>query len=302
MVVDGRKIYDEIIEETRRYIEALKNEIKKNGNVEVRPKLSIIAIGEDKEMEVYIRNKKKAASICGIDISVVKLDQDVSQERLEEEIRLLNKSDSCGIILQLPLPPHIDKVVLDQILPIKDVDCLTSENLGRTIKDMTTSRYMPCACMAMLDVFERYGVDVAGKYAVVVGSSNLVGKPCANVLLNLGATVSVCHKRTESIERFIKDADIVVSAVGKPHLIRGEWIKKGAVVIDIGTRLVNGKIVGDVEFDVAKERASLITPVPGGVGLITVAELMRNTAKAFYLHAGLYFPYFPSLTRREVEI
>lgn len=276
IIVDGRKIYDEIIQETKRIIESL------SSKTALSPKLSIIVVGEDSEMEVYIRNKKRAADVCGIRVEVIRLPQDVTQRELEEKIDFLNESDACGLIVQVPLPPQVEKKVLDRILPSKDVDCLTSENLGSVIKDVSTARFVPCACLAMMDVLERYGVDVRGKSAVVVGASDLVGKPCAATLVNLGATVTICNRYTPDIEEHVRRADIVVSAVGKPKLIKGEWIKKGAVVIDIGTRLVEGKVVGDVEFEKAKERASLITPVPGGVGLITVAELMRNVAKAFY--------------------
>lgn len=289
-IVNGREIYNQIIEETKRYIHEFRANIEKI-KAKISPKLSIIAIGEDKEMEVYIRNKKRAADICGIEINLVHFQKDISQRLLEEKIEEINESDSCGIIVQLPLPKHIDKKVLDKILPSKDVDCLTSENLGSVLKDIRKARFIPCACLAMLDVFDRFKIDVKGKYAVVIGASDLVGKPCASVLLNLGATVTVCHKYTENIEKFISEADIVVSAVGKPGLVKGNWIKNKAVIIDIGTRMVDGKILGDVEFDLAKERASIITPVPGGIGLITVAELMKNIARALYLNAGTELTY-----------
>lgn len=286
IIVDGKKIYQSIIEKVKRSIE----ELKKNGFTNP-PKLSIIAIGEDKEMEIYIRNKKKAAELCGIEIEIVSLPQNVSQKELEEKIVEKNKSDSCAIIVQLPLPSHIEKTVLEKISPEKDVDCLTSENLGMVMKNPRSARFIPCACLAMLDVFESYNISVIGKHAVVVGASDLVGKPCAVTLTNLGATVTVCHKYTQNLEKFVKEADIVVSAVGKPHLIKGEWIKKGAIVIDIGTKVINGKITGDVEFEKAKEKAYLITPVPGGIGIITVAELMRNVVKAYYITVGKNFPY-----------
>lgn len=287
ILVNGKEIYEKILSETRELISKLNK----------RPKLSIIAIGEDKEMEIYIKNKKKAADICGIEVDVINLPWDVSQKKLEEKINEANESDACGIIVQLPLPEQIEKNVLDFISPSKDVDCLTSENLGSVLKSLKMSRFIPCACLAMLDVFERYNINPKGKYAVVVGASDLVGKPCASALLNLGATITVCHKYTEDIKKFIKDADIVVSAVGKPHLIKGEWIKPNAVIIDIGTRIVDGKIFGDVEFEEAKKRAYLITPVPGGIGLITVAELMRNVARAVYISSGVEIRYSISAIR-----
>ncbi len=276
IIVDGKKIYERILVNVRKKIE----DIMKEG---YRVKLSIIAIGDDSEMKIFIRNKKKAADFCGIEIQEFYLPQDTDENEVIRKIYELNASkDTCGFLVQLPLPPQVRKNVLEIISPEKDVDCLTSENLGMVLKDHTTSRFVPCACQAMLDIFEIYGVDVDGKKGVVVGSSDLVGKPCAAVLINLGATVTICHKGTHNLAEFIKDADIVVSAVGKPGIIKGEWIKKGAVVIDIGTRVVNGRVMGDVEFAEASKRASIITPVPGGVGIITVAELMRNTLKAFY--------------------
>jgi methylenetetrahydrofolate dehydrogenase (NADP+)/methenyltetrahydrofolate cyclohydrolase len=280
--IDGRKIASEIFDKVRR--EVIK--FKEKGH---KIKLSIIAIGEDKEMELYIRNKRKYAQYCGIDIEEIYLPQDLSEQDFISKIKELNQSDSTGFIVQLPLPNHIRKEVIDFISPLKDVDCLTSENLGKVIKDHNSARFIPCACKAMLDVFELYKVEVKGKRAVVVGSSDLVGKPCAAVLINMGATVSVCHKATsrEDLEEIVKFSDIVVSAVGAPGIIEGKWIKPGAVVIDIGTRVVNGKVLGDVEYDEAKKRASIITPVPGGIGIITVAELMRNTLNAFLYSSSL---------------
>lgn len=285
IIVNGREIYENILNETKKLISKIESKISKP------PKLSIIAIGQDKEMEIYIKNKKKAADVCGIKVEVINLPQNVSQKELEEKIIEANESDACGIIVQLPLPEKIEKNILDLISPSKDVDCLTSENLGSVLKSLRMSKFVPCACLAMLDVFERYKINPKGKYAVVVGASDLVGKPCASALLNLGATVTVCHKYTEDIRMFIKDADIVISAVGKPHIIKGEWIKPNSSIIDIGTRIVDGKILGDVEFEEAKKKAYLITPVPGGIGLITVAELMRNVVKALYINEGVELPY-----------
>ncbi|GBD02906.1 Bifunctional protein FolD protein [bacterium HR19] len=273
--VNGKAIAQRIFDEVRNKVLALKRD---SYNV----RLSIIAIGNDSEMELYIRNKRKYADYCGIEIEVFYFPADVSEGDLVQKIYELNSSDCSGFIVQLPLPSHIRKDVLDIIYPLKDVDCLTSENLGKVLKDYRSARFLPCASQAMIDIFEEYKVAVEGKKAVVVGASDLVGKPCASVLVNMGATVTICHRATKDLSEYIKDADIVISAVGIPGLIKGEWIKRGAVVIDIGTRVVDGKVFGDVEYDEAKKRASIITPVPGGVGIITVAELMRNTLKAFF--------------------
>jgi methylenetetrahydrofolate dehydrogenase (NADP+)/methenyltetrahydrofolate cyclohydrolase len=276
--VDGKKIAEEIFSSVR-------DEVSRIKSMGYKIKLSIVAIGKDNEMELFIRNKRKYAQFCGIEIEEIYLPQDITEQDFILKINELNKSDCTGFIVQLPLPPHIRKEIIDLISPLKDVDCLTSENLGKVMKDHTTARFIPCACKSMIDILEIYDVDVSGKRAVVVGSSDLVGKPCAAVLLNMGATVSVCHKATDikNLEELVKSADIVVSAVGVPGIIKGNWIKREAVVIDIGTRVVNGKVLGDVEYDLAKEKASIITPVPGGVGIITVAELMRNTLKAFFI-------------------
>jgi len=277
LIVNGREIYKNILEEVRREIERFRS-------IGYRIKLGIISIGDDREMQIYIRNKKIAADFCGIEVVERNLPYDVQESDLISHIYEFNNSpDISGFIVQLPLPSHIRKEVLDLISPLKDVDCLTSENLGMVMKDHNSARFVPCASMSMIEIFRIYDISPLGKNAVVVGASDLVGKPCASILVNMGATVTICHKNTDEkvLEQSIKNADIVVSAVGKPGLIKGEWIKDGAVVIDIGTRAVDGKLVGDVEFEKAKERAGIITPVPGGVGIITVAELMRNTLKAF---------------------
>ncbi len=274
--VNGREIYSKIIQDVREKV----SQLRERG---IKIKLFIVALGEDKEMELYIRNKKKASQLCGIQMQEIYLPADTQETELAAKIYELNNDQSItGFIVQLPLPPHINKNVLDLISPSKDVDCLTSVNLGQVIKDHVTARFIPCACQSMLDVFELYSVDVRGKIATVVGASDLIGKPCAAVLVNLGATTIVCHKYTTDLAEYVKQADIVVSAVGIPGIIKGEWIKPGAVVIDIGTRIVDGKVMGDVEYNVARQRASLITPVPGGIGIITVAELMKNVLKAFY--------------------
>ena len=290
LVVNGREIYRKILEEIKSEVESLK---ARGHSI----KLGIISIGEDREMQIYIRNKKKAADFCGIEVVERNLPSDIRENELMSEIYNFNSSeDISGYIVQLPLPKHIRKEVLDLISPLKDVDCLTSENLGMVMKDHRSARFIPCASLSMLEIFRTYEVSPLGKRATVIGASDLVGKPCASILTNMGATVTLCHKHTDegTLSESVMESDIVVSAVGKPGIIKGNWIKKGAVIIDIGTRVVDGKVMGDVEFDRAKERARIITPVPGGVGIITVAELMRNTLRAF--HYSISAMVSPSVT------
>lgn len=245
------------------------------------PGLAVILVGTDPGSEIYVRNKRQACSEVGINSVYHHLNDDISEENLIEIIRRLNHDQNIdGILLQLPLPNHINQEkVLDHIAPHKDVDGFHPYNIGRLTQRRPAFR--PCTPFGIMILLNEIKQQFKGKHAVIVGASNIVGRPMALELLIAGATVTICHRFTGNLAPFVQQADILISAVGKPGLISGEWIKPGATVIDVGiSRLADGKIKGDVEFEAAKERAAWITPVPGGVGPMTVTMLMHNTLKA----------------------
>lgn len=251
------------------------------------PKLVSIGVGENPASEVYLRSQRKNAENLGIEYHLEKLPKETTQDELIKTLDNLNKEESInGIMIQMPLPSQINaKLISRHINPLKDVEAVHPENMGEIV--FGNAKILPCtaaACMELLDSIE--GLDLYGKEVVVVGHSEIVGKPLALLLLNKFATTSVCHIATGKrgrLSEFVKNAEIVIVAVGKAGLIKGEWIKEGAIVIDVGINRVEGKLVGDVEFDKAKVRASYITPVPGGVGPLTVAMLMRNLVEAYKL-------------------
>jgi methylenetetrahydrofolate dehydrogenase (NADP+)/methenyltetrahydrofolate cyclohydrolase len=253
-------------------------ELAKRG---VTPGLAAVLVGDDPASHVYVRNKRKAAEKVGIAAFDHTLPADTSQQDLLALVQKLNEDDTVhGILVQLPLPAHIDSsVILDAIDPGKDVDGFHPDNIGRLAQ--ARPRYVaatPKGCMRLL---AEANIELSGKRAVIVGRSNIVGKPMSMLLTNAHATVTVCHSRTADLAGEIGRADIVIAALGRPRAIKGAWIKQGAVVIDVGiNRTDDGKLVGDVEFDVAVERAAAITPVPGGVGPMTIASLLANTALA----------------------
>lgn len=245
------------------------------------PGLAVILVGEDPASEVYVKNKRLACEQIGIRSFYHPLPATVEQTALIDLIHALNHDDTVdGILLQLPLPAHLNaEHILESISPHKDVDGFHPYNLGRLAQRRPLLQ--PCTPLGVMALLKNIQQDCKGKHAVIVGASNIVGRPMALELLIAGATTTICHRLTENLSHYVKDADILVSAVGKPGLIQGEWIKPGATVIDIGiTRLPNGELKGDVDFDKARERAAWITPVPGGVGPMTVAMLMQNTLTA----------------------
>lgn len=249
------------------------------------PCLAVILVGNDPASAVYVRNKKLACEKVGFKSLSYELPANTSQEALLKLVDELNgNAEVDGILVQLPLPKQIDsQAVLERILPHKDVDGFHPYNVGRLVVKMPLMR--PCTPKGVMTLLEAYGIDVTGKKAVVVGASNIVGRPQALELLLARATVTICHSATQNLAEEVGAADIVVVGVGKPNFVKGEWIKPGAVVIDVGiNRLEDGKLCGDVEFEVAKERASMITPVPGGVGPMTIATLLENTLHAAELH------------------
>ena len=252
--------------------------IEKN---QMRPGLAVVLVGKDAASQVYVKHKRKACDEVGINSFAHDLSSESTQEEILSLIKQLNHDEFVhGILVQLPLPAHLDAPeILDAIVPEKDVDGFHPYNIGRLAQRRPSIR--SCTPHGVMVMLEHYGIDPKRKHAVIVGASNIVGRPMALELLLAGATITVCHKFTQDLAMHVKQADIVVVAVGIPNLIKGDWIKPGATVIDVGiNRLANGKLVGDVEFAVAEKRAGAITPVPGGVGPMTVAMLMQNTLKA----------------------
>lgn len=274
-LIDGKSLANKLKEEMAALIKL------KMAEGAPRPGLAVILVGDDPASSIYVRNKQQACEQVGIFSSQHHLPLDVDENTLIDLIKTLNHDkDIHGILLQLPLPKHIDaEKVLECINPHKDVDGFHPFNLGRLAQRRPLLR--PCTPLGVMLLLDHIGQQFKGKHAVVVGASNIVGRPAALELLIAGATTTICHRFTDNLAYFVNQADILISAVGKPGLIKGEWIKNGATVIDIGiTRLPDGTLTGDVEFNAAKQRAAWITPVPGGVGPMTVAMLLRNTLVA----------------------
>jgi methylenetetrahydrofolate dehydrogenase (NADP+)/methenyltetrahydrofolate cyclohydrolase len=254
----------------------------------IRPGLAVVIVGEDPASQVYVRNKTRTAKSCGFHSVQQTLPADTSQEQLLDEISKLNKDPRIhGILVQLPLPKHLDELAITQaILPQKDVDGFHFQNIGRLTSGHVSEAFVPCTpagCMLMIG--DLLGEDLSGKNAVIIGRSNIVGKPMASLLLQANATVTICHSRTRDLPSVTRQADVLVAAVGRANMVKGDWIKPGAVVIDVGinriTIDVDGKstsrLTGDVDFDSAAAVAGAITPVPGGVGPMTIIMLMANT-------------------------
>ena len=250
------------------------------------PGLAVILVGADPASQVYVGSKRKSCAEIGIVSKSYDLPETTTEKALLELIEELNQdAEINGILVQLPLPKHIDSTkVIEQISPEKDVDGFHPYNVGRLCQRIPTLR--ACTPYGVMKLLETTGISFYGKHAVIVGASNIVGRPMALELLLAGCTVTVTHRFTEDLASHIRQADILVVAVGKPKFIKGEWIKEGAVVVDVGINRLEGKLVGDVEFDVAAQRASYITPVPGGVGPMTVAMLMQNTLYAYEKQQG----------------
>ena len=245
------------------------------------PGLAVVKIGDDPASEIYVNHKKKACAEIGIISTSYNLPHGTSQTELLELIDRLNHDTSIdGILVQLPLPAPLDaEIILDRISPAKDVDGFHPYNIGRLALRSPTLR--SCTPKGIITLLDHSNTEYLGLHAVVVGASNIVGRPMALELLLKGCTVTICHKHTKNLPEQISQADIVIAAAGKPGLVKGEWIKQGAIVVDVGiNRLDSGKIVGDVDFETAQHKASWITPVPGGVGPMTVASLMENTLLA----------------------
>lgn len=272
-ILDGKALSAKIKED-------LAEEIKEKG---IKPGLAVIIVGDDPASRVYVNNKKKACGVCGIYSEEHALPESTTEDELLSLIASLNKrSDIHGILVQLPLPKGIDsEKVLLAIDHRKDVDAFHPVNVGKIM--IGDYDFLPCTPAGVMELIHLTGIEVSGKECVVVGRSNIVGKPQAMLLLHENGTVTICHSRTKNLAEVCRRADILVAAVGKPHFITADMVKDGAVVIDVGMNRVDGKLCGDVDFDEVSKKASAITPVPGGVGPMTIAMLMKNTVRAAQL-------------------
>lgn len=247
----------------------------------IQPGLAVILVGNDPASQIYVRNKQKACEEVGFHAFEYRLNENSTQEQLLDLIGVLNKDNKVhGILVQLPLPDHIDpQTVINTISPEKDVDAFHPINVGKIM--LGDYEFLPCTPAGVMELIDSTGVEISGKNCVVVGRSNIVGKPMAMLLLHRNATVTICHSRTKNLAEVCAGADILVSAVGKAHFITADMVKEGAMVIDVGMNHdENGKLCGDVEFSTVEPRASYITPVPGGVGPMTITMLMKNTLRA----------------------
>ena len=274
-IIDGKAVSQSVKDRIKEQAAQLK---EKYG---VTAGLAVIIVGDDPASRIYVNNKKKACEYVGFDSYEYALPVETTESELVELINKLNNDDRIdGILCQLPLPKHIDEnVIINNIAPNKDVDAFHPVNVGKIM--IGDYSFLPCTPAGVMELIASTGVDVKGKECVVVGRSNIVGKPMSMLLLHKSGTVTICHSKTKDLKAECKRADILVAAVGVPNLIKGDMIKEGAVVIDVGmNRLENGKLCGDVEFETASKAASYITPVPGGVGPMTIAMLMQNTLTA----------------------
>lgn len=280
-IIDGRALAAAVKQEAAQQVAQLKEK-------GITPCLAVVLVGEDPASQVYVRGKINDCAQCGIESRSIRLPEDVTQAELLAQVKQLAEDASVhGILVQLPLPAQIDeKTVIDAIPPEKDVDGFSPVNVGRM--QIGEPCYLPCTPAGCIRMIESTGMEIAGKHAVVIGRSNIVGKPAAMLLLAKNATVTICHSRTQNLKELCASADILVAAVGRAGFVTGEMVKPGAVVIDVGiNRGADGKLHGDVDFDAAAEKAAWITPVPGGVGPMTRAMLMLNTVEAARRAAGV---------------
>lgn len=278
-VLDGKKVAEKVLE-------GIKGEIEDKN---LHPKLAVIIVGNDPASKVYVRNKNQDCEKCNIDCTTIELPESVTTDYLIEKLEALNEDPFIhGIIVQMPLPKHIDsQKVIQHIHPMKDVDCFHPENVGLMVSGFP--RYLPCTPAGIMELLKFYNIDVEGKKCVVLGRSNIVGKPMSTLLLQANGTVTTCHSKTEDLEFITREADILVSAIGGiPKYIKSDMIKAGAVVIDVAmNRDIDNKLCGDVDYDNVFDTCSYITPVPGGVGPMTRAMLMKNVMTAYKLLSNI---------------
>ena len=281
-LIDGKAIAAHVRQQVARHVAA-----RREAGARI-PGLAVILVGDDPASHVYVRNKHRACDEAGIHSVQHELPSSTTQAELEAMVDSLNADPSVdGILLQLPLPDHLDsRPILERILPHKDVDGFHPYNLGRLAQRLPVMR--PCTPKGIMTLLQESGLNVRGLNATVVGASNIVGRPMALELMLAGCTTTVCHRFTRDLEEHVRRAELLVVAVGKPGLVKGEWVRDGAIVIDVGiNREEDGRLIGDVEFAPAAERASFITPVPGGVGPMTVASLLENTLYAADVHDAM---------------
>ena len=273
IIIDGKEFSKKILEE----ISNEQKEIVERKNVRLAG-LAVIIVGENPASQVYVRNKTRACEKVGFYSETIKLEENISENDLIKKIEELNENDKIdGILVQLPLPKHIDELkVINSIKPEKDVDGFSNVNVGKMVIG-DGSGFLSCTPYGIMQLLEGYDIDVDGKDVVVVGRSNIVGKPMAMMLIQKGATVQVCNSRTKDLSKKLKNSDIIVVAVGVPRMIKATDVKEGVVVIDVGINRVDGKLCGDVDYEDVAQKASYITPVPGGVGPMTIASLIKNT-------------------------
>ncbi|WP_148805909.1 bifunctional methylenetetrahydrofolate dehydrogenase/methenyltetrahydrofolate cyclohydrolase FolD [Campylobacter concisus] len=273
-ILDGKAVSLKVKES----VKVRADELKKFG---VEPTLAVVLVGEDKASQTYVRAKEKACNEYGIKSVAHRLSENTTQNELLALINVLNLDDSIhGILVQLPLPKQIDTdAILAMINPAKDVDGFHAVNVGKLVSGL--DGFVPCTPLGVMEILKEYGIEVAGLNAVVIGRSNIVGKPMANLLLNASATVTITHSKTKNLKEICKNADLIVAAIGKPFFLKADMVKDGAVVVDVGiNRLDDGRLVGDVDFEEVAPKCSYITPVPGGVGPMTIAMLLNNTILA----------------------
>jgi methylenetetrahydrofolate dehydrogenase (NADP+)/methenyltetrahydrofolate cyclohydrolase len=273
IIIDGKKVSQSIREQLTIEVKQLVNQNKKPG-------LAVIIVGDNPASQSYVKAKARACQDIGIHSEVYELAESCSQQQLLEKIDELNNDLKIhGILVQLPLPKHIDEqAVIERISPDKDVDGFHILNAGKLLVGLPG--FLPCTPAGIIELIKQTGQSMAGKHVVVVGRSNIVGKPVALLALYENATVTICHSKTDNLSAITRTADIIIAAVGKPNMITDDMIKSGAIVIDVGINRVDGKLIGDVDFQQVKEKASYITPVPGGVGPMTITMLLKNTVES----------------------
>ncbi len=277
-IMDGKALSLKLKEQMKQRIAQLKQQ-------GINPKLVVVLVGDNSASQVYVRNKHKSCGEVGIESEVITMPEQTTQQELLEVVERLNQDETVdGILVQLPLPKQIDeKTVLRSILPEKDVDGFHPVNVG--LLSIGDECFAPATPSGIIAMFQEYGIDIARKNCVVIGRSNIVGKPMAALLLKNNATVTICHSKTEDLASYTRRADVVIVATGRRHTLTAEMVKEGAVVVDVGmNRNEQGKLCGDVDYEEVKEKASFITPVPGGVGPMTITELLENTIQAAQRH------------------
>ena len=274
--IDGKAFSQTVLEKIREEHSQLKEKYGKPAG------LAVVIVGNNPASQVYVKNKIRACENVGFYSENIELDENISEKELLQEIDKLNKNDRInGILVQLPLPSHINELkIIDSISPEKDVDGFHVANIGKMVIGDETG-FISCTPYGIMQLLEEYKIEIAGKDAVIIGRSNIVGKPMALMLIQKGATVQVCNSRTKDLRKKLNDADIIIVAAGVPKLLKKEDVKEGAVVIDVGINRVDGKICGDVDYEEVAEKTSYITPVPGGVGPMTIASLIKNTFKSY---------------------